>query len=230
MVNSALSQALGSPSDTLIGLCCYQALHQRSAPCEGCPVFETLQQGQPREGRLVFPDGRTWLIRGYPVHDEQGAIKGAILLGQDITERQRLEEELVKSKRRETVGLLAGGIAHDLNNFLTVIMDNIELAQWSAGSNLEVSKALSQAITACQGAQRLTGKFLTYSQEGDPSPKVMELEPVVRDAAGLALAGSTVGCRHHFPQGIWRVSIDAGQIREALHQVFRNARTAVLSR
>jgi PAS domain S-box-containing protein len=226
-VNQAVSQAMRSSAEEMIGHRCYEFWHQRTAPCQGCPVQTALQTGQVEESELTTSDSRTWLVRGYPVFGEQGEISGVVQFGQDITERKRLDQELVKSKKLESVGILAGGIAHDFNNFLAIIMGNIELAQWSIDEESEAGIALEQAVKACQGAQKLTQKFLTFAQGGEPVPEVVDLEPVARDAASLSLAGSNVSAEYHFPQDLWQVNIDGSQIREALNQVFRNAREAM---
>ena len=100
----------------------------------------------------------------------------------DITDRKRLEEELLKAKKMESVGVLAGGIAHDFNNILTVILANVSLAKRYADSQSKMFGRLTAAENACRRA----ADAVTRSGRG----------PVVRghDVADVDAADHSHGC------------------------------------
>jgi PAS domain S-box-containing protein len=91
--NKASGDSVGREPEELVGMLCHEIWHQRSEPCPGCPVLEALETGQPQQGEITTPDGRCFLLRGYPVIDEKGEITGLVEFGQDITERRRYESE-----------------------------------------------------------------------------------------------------------------------------------------
>ncbi len=87
-------------AEQLVGRYCYEVWQKRSKPCVGCPVTKSLETGQPQEGEMVAPDGRIWLIRGYPVRDEKGNIIGVVEVTLEVTKRKRAEEALRESEEK----------------------------------------------------------------------------------------------------------------------------------
>ncbi|MBC7262570.1 MAG: PAS domain S-box protein, partial [Chloroflexi bacterium] len=98
--NKAAADSVGLNMEQLVGRHCYEIWHQRSTPCPGCPVARARDSGAPQEGEMTTPDGRVWLIRGYPVRDAQGNVAGIVEVTQDITARKRAEEALQQSEER----------------------------------------------------------------------------------------------------------------------------------
>ncbi|MFH1674768.1 MAG: PAS domain S-box protein, partial [Pseudomonadota bacterium] len=106
-----------------------------------------------------------------PLVDEQGKRTGWVSVVSDITEKRKLEEELLKAQRLESIGTLAGGIAHDYNNILTGILGNIALAQIYTEPKDRVFDLLTEAEKASLRAKDLTRKLLTFSRGGAPMRK-----------------------------------------------------------
>ncbi|HSV31968.1 MAG TPA: PAS domain-containing protein, partial [Atribacteraceae bacterium] len=92
--NWAATEALGLPLENLVGKPCFELWHQRSEPCPACPVVTARDTGRPATGQVSTPDGRTWLLRGYPVLAESGEVTALIEFGQNITEQKRAEERI----------------------------------------------------------------------------------------------------------------------------------------
>jgi len=146
----------------------------------------------------------------------------------DITDAKRLENEIITTKKLEATALLAGGIAHDFNNLLAVIMGNLEIAQEDLRKGQPVADKLQDAHNACLHAAELTKKFLTFSSGGEPLITSVRAETLVTDAVSLALAGSNVDFECSFPDGLWPVAVDVGQMTQAIGNVVTNAREAML--
>jgi len=96
--NRAASESIGLAYEQMVGRHCYEIWQQRSEPCAGCPIISTRETGQPQETEMTTNDGRIWSIRGYPIRDANGDITGVVELTQDITERKRAEEAVLKHK------------------------------------------------------------------------------------------------------------------------------------
>ena len=91
--NRAAAESVGLASEDMAGRYCYEIWHQRSLPCENCQVAKARETGMPQESEARSPDGRFWLVRGYPVIGPDGVVSGAIEVTQDITERKKAEAE-----------------------------------------------------------------------------------------------------------------------------------------
>ncbi len=97
--NRASADSVGLQAKELVGRHCYELWHQRSDPCEGCPVVKSRETCKSQEGEIISPDGQIWLIRGYPICDDNSANSGVIEITVNITEQKKVEEEL-KTKAR----------------------------------------------------------------------------------------------------------------------------------
>jgi PAS domain S-box-containing protein len=98
--NQAAAASVGLSPDELAGRRCYEIWHQRTAPCEGCPVLKTRVTGLPQDGEVVSPEGRVWKVRGYPVKSPGGQIVGVVEVTLDVTEWKRADEALRRSEER----------------------------------------------------------------------------------------------------------------------------------
>jgi len=145
----------------------------------------------------------------------------------DITERRKMEEELLKAQKIESLGVLAGGIAHDFNNMLTVILGNIVLSKMKLNRDDDVFIRLDKAENAVNRAMELTRNLLTFSKVGELSVKTVEISELVRDAANFALSGSKSKCIFSIPQDLWSIQIDEGQIRQVIENLVINADQAM---
>lgn len=101
--NQETEALLGHQLNEMTGRHCYEVWRQREAPCEDCPVRETLATGEPRKSSITTPDGRVWNLRSYPIFRSEGGaenIVGVVELGEDITARTEAEAALRRSEAR----------------------------------------------------------------------------------------------------------------------------------
>jgi signal transduction histidine kinase len=145
----------------------------------------------------------------------------------DITERKRVEEELLKARKLESVGILAGGIAHDFNNLLGIILGYISLAAMNLPPEHPVLRLLAEAERATMQAKDLTQRFITLSSGGSAVKLCCSIAEMVRSQADTALSGSQIEAGYDLPEDLWQVEIDPDQMRQAIHNVIVNARDAM---
>ncbi len=181
-----------------------------------------------RTAVLVARDGRECAIATgiAPIRHSDGQACGTTVVFRDITDAQRLEEERQKASKLESVGLLAGAIAHDFNNILTAIMGNISLAKLYTAAGEQVHQRLEEAERAALWAKDLTQQLLTFSKGGAPVKKPIEIGSVVRDSAEFASRGSHILCEVSVNANVV-VEADEGQIRQVVHNLVLNAQQAM---
>ncbi len=182
---------------------------------------------EPYEYTLVTKDGRKIeSIISTKLIDYEGdnAILGIVT---DITERRKLEEEQVKIQKLESLGILAGGIAHNFNNQLAGILGNISLAKMSANPHAEIFDALTEAEKSSLLAKDLTRQLLTFSKGGEPITKIIPIAELIKDSTNFALSGSNVSFKITIARDIWPVEVDESQVSQVFRNIVINADQAM---
>ena len=153
---------------------------------------------------------------------------GVSVFFRDVTERKRAEEERLTQSKLESLGTLAGGIAHDLNNILTVISGNIGLAQIEAPSDAgSLLSFLSKAGQAAQHAAHLSSQLLIFSKGGAPLKRVVSITDLLAQAAEFSLYGSNLRADIDLAADLWKAEVDPGQIEQVVNALVMNAREAM---
>jgi len=225
-VNRAWRETLGYSEDEVARLTLWEVIAPESrAHCE--ETFARLLAGE-EVGRVdavfVAKDGRRILVEGHVnCRFEEGRPTATRGIFRDVTERRRLEEHLLRVRKLESVGVLAGGIAHDFNNHLTGILGNISLCRAMAEPGTPLEKRLAEAEKAALRAKELTRRLLTFSKGGVPVREAVPIGEVVRDAADLAVRGSSVRCEYDVPAEGTLVFVDRGQFAQVIANVVANA-------
>ncbi|HEY3663636.1 MAG TPA: response regulator [Chthoniobacterales bacterium] len=175
------------------------------------------------EFEALDPKGKTWFeVHSYP----SGG--GISVFFRDITERKRMADERLTTSKLESLGTLAGGIAHDLNNILTVISGNIGLAQLEApNDNGNLLSFLAKAGQAAQHAARLSSQLLTFSKGGAPLKKVASVADLLQHAAEFSLHGSNLRSAIEIEDHLGKAEMDSGQVEQVVNALIINAREAM---
>ncbi|MBA7510319.1 Sensor histidine kinase RcsC [subsurface metagenome] len=159
--------------------------------------------------------------------DQDGRAVGILGVTRDITERKKMEQEILKFSKLESVGILAGGIAHDFNNFLMAILGNISVAKMYTEPGDKISERLTEAEKASLRARDLTKQLLIFSLGGEPIKKILSIAEVIKDSTLFALRGSKVRCEFSLPADLWPVEVDEGQISQVINNLIINADQAM---
>jgi len=224
----ARADALGQKLDDV-----FKLADERTRMPRRNPLDDVLNAGMsaslPASTVLLSRDGAERLIAdsGAPIRNSDGEIIGMVLVFRDVTEKRRLEEEIVKSQKLESLGVLAGGIAHDFNNILTAIIGNASLARLSMSAEDTSYAVLDDIEKAAMRARSLTQQLLTFSKGGAPIKKITPLNDIIRDTVQFALSGSNISSRFELSGDLWPVDADAAQISHAMNNIVINAREAM---
>jgi PAS domain S-box-containing protein len=218
------------PGDLQRGLSVYQML----IPEDRERAMETTRRRlageaiQPAEYTAQGKDGSRFPIMVYASPIQRGGqltgVRGIVV---DITERKKTEEERLKAQKLESLGVLAGGLAHDFNNILTVIAGNISLAQMCTQPSDKLSQRLQQVEAACFRARDITQQLLTFSRGGGPVKKVLDVTGPTRDSVSFALHGSSVNCAFSSTDDLWPAEVDEGQFNQVINNLIINAKQAM---
>jgi len=188
-------------------------------------LFESKVVREGTEYTFLRTDGTRFLGETISalILDAEGNPKSFITVIRDITEKKQMEEYMQKAEKLESIGVLAGGLAHDFNNILTAILGNISLARLFAKPEAKIIKSLAEAERSCIRARDLTQQLLTFSKGGTPIRKAAFISDLLRDTADFTVSGSNVACEYHFVDDLWPVEIDEGQMSQVINNLVLNA-------
>ena len=192
---------------------------------------ESVRQGFKTEYRVVRPDGAIrWVEdRAFPVTNRAGEVRRIVGMAEDVTDRRRLEQQLVGSQKMEGMGRLAGGVAHDFNNLLTAILGYTESVLLETALPETVLEDAREIQRAGQKAAALTRQLLAFSRRQALKMTVLDLNDVVRDIHQLLrrLIGADVTIDAALAPDLEAVTADRSQLEQILINLAVNARDAM---
>ncbi|MFP4054158.1 MAG: PAS domain S-box protein [Phycisphaerae bacterium] len=215
---------------------CYRVLRELDAPCPDCRARQVLETRQPYHEEVDLPEGHRVDVRVIPLLDVDGNIEMFMEWVRDTTDRriaeqQRhlLEEQLAQAQKLESVGRLAGGVAHDFNNMLTVILGCAETAMLDLPAGNPLRGLLEEIHLAGHRSADLTRQLLAFARKQTVAPQVLDLNETVEGMLKMLrrLIGEGIDLFWHPGRNIWPVHMDPGQIQQILANLCVNARDAI---
>lgn len=203
-------------------------------------MWAALTAGQPWRGELINrkANGEEYIevVSVAPLRQPDGRIGHYVAVKEDTTERRRAEEErenlraqLAQAQKMESVGRLAGGVAHDFNNMLGVIMGHVELAMLESGPDEPLYADLEAIQDAGRRSSNLTRQLLTFARHQTVAPKVLDLNEAVEGMLKMLrrLVGEDIDLAWRPGSNLGPVCIDPSQVDQILANLCVNARDAI---
>ncbi len=215
------------------------AVHPEDRERVTAAMLRQAEGGYDEEYRIVRPDGSFRVIhdRAFPVRSAGGGLARIVGIAEDVTEardalqqRLALQEQLRHAQKMEAIGRLAGGVAHDFNNMLGVILGHAELAQKQVAADPGLRRHLEQIQAAAERSAALTRQLLAFSRKQTIAPRPIDLDAEVRRTATLLrrVIGEHVELElSGAASPPWPVCADPSQIDQVLVNLAVNARDAM---
>lgn len=196
-------------------------------------IWKTILAGKAYRGILTNrkKNGELYYVEESicPVRDAAGQITHFISNGRDLTERLRLEAQVLQSQKMDAIGNLAGGVAHDFNNLLTIITSYAELALDTVPRDSPLESKIQEILLAARRAAELTRQLLAFSRKQPQALRVADLNQVIGRIANTLprLIGEDIEFTFLRGEGLGRVRVDPMQIEQVLMNLAANARDAM---
>ena len=210
---------------------------QRVHPEDRDYVRDAIQQARDVTGklacefRIILPSGKVrWLSeQGHVVRDESGASRYMTGVSLDVTDRQVMEERLRQAQRMDSVGQLAGGIAHEANNMMSVVLGCADYVLQRADLAPEVRQDVDQIWRAAKRTAGITQQLLAFSRRQMLRPQILDLNSNVRELEPILTRalGENQVIRMHLAPNLGPVRADPGQLEQVLINLTLNARDAM---
>lgn len=203
-------------------------------------LWDTIGRGETWRGRFVNrrKDGALYTEEATisPVRNEKGVIVNYLAVKRDITEhlklqeeKAKLEEQYLQAQKMESVGRLAGGVAHDFNNMLQAILGRSELAMARLDVGHPVRDELEEIRKAAERSADLTRQLLAFARKQTVSPEVLNLNEKISETLGILgrLLGEDIEIVWAPQDSLWYIKVDPAQIDQILANLAVNARDAI---
>jgi PAS domain S-box-containing protein len=183
------------------------------------------------EIKIVRPDGkvRLILVEGQAVTDTEGVARRLAGTMQDVTERRLVEQQLAHAHKMEAMGNLTGGMAHDFNNGLGIIIGNLDLLGRLVKSDETAAELCHEAHQGAQRCADLIRRLLTFARRQPLRPVQLDVNALVSDAGRLLsrTLGEHIELRLNLGAKLWPALSDTAQLEAALVNLATNARDAM---
>jgi PAS domain S-box-containing protein len=208
----------------------------RHIPAEDHPIVHAAEEASSRgepfqaEYRITRKDGQTMWVSDTAVvvrgSDSHPVMEGLIV---DITERKLLENQLMQARKMEAVGMLAGGVAHDCNNLLTIIKGYIEIALQRCLNQPALHSDIRRIEDAADRAVALVRQLLAFSRKQVLRPKILDLNSIVVNLDQLLrrLMSANIEMKTFVSKDLGAIKADPGQIEQVIMNLVVNARDAL---
>lgn len=233
--STSLERIMGYSPDEVIGKNNFDFLHPDDVPS----LLARFTKGignpsavEPFKARIRHKNGSWRIVEGVGKNLlDDPAVGGIVFTSRDITERKRLEEQFLQSQKMETIGRLAGGVAHDLNNILTVILSYAGFVRDALPADSPIKEDIAEVLTASKRATSLIRQILAFSRRQVIRPQVINLNVLIlemdkmlrrligEDVRFVTIPGPDLGC----------VRVDPGQMEQVIANLAVNARDAMPS-
>ncbi len=204
-------------------------------------IADNIQAGvaMARDGRTTQreiqidlpPNGlRYWDISIRPVNDRQSVVTGIIFEAMDLTERRDAEQQLHQAQKMEAVGQLTGGLAHDFNNMLAIVISALKLLESRGGGLDDQSRRfIDAAKDAAFRASKLTRRLLDFSRQQPLVPVVVNISTIIISMVALLrhAIGDRIRLNTHLAEDLWPTYADTNQLENIVLNLVVNARDAM---
>jgi len=223
-----LNEAVGKPLEQV-----FKIINETTRKTISNPVDKVLKYGKiiglANHTVLISKNKMEYNISdsAAPIRDENSKILGVILVFRDITEKLKMEKEFLKVEKLKSLGVLAGGLAHDFNNILTGVFGNLELAKKEMSPDHLSYSFLEKSFKSLERARHITQQLLLFSRGNEPTLGVVDLKTLIEDTVKFNLSGTGVKHAINIESNLWPVKADKGQISHLISNLVINGAQAM---
>lgn len=228
--NDRLPAGMSDSWNRAIGNKCFAKLRGQLEPCPNCPIDEIKKTGKPVFQRWETEGGAVQDLSYYPVLNEEKQLSAVTIIMKDVTQKLKMEAQLVQSAKMVALGVLAAGVAHELNSPMTVIIGTAQMLAREQEAHPENSEALGDIINCGLRCKRIIQNLLTFSRQDQAPVAAIDLNDEAKrvlDMIHYQINLSQIGIVERFDPDLPRMNANGPQIQQVLTNFLINARDAL---
>ena len=221
----------------LIGKKCHEVFAGSKTPCKGCKMQEAATTCESKHFSLAHVRGdRFFEVSSQPIIDNKGQIEGVVQVYRDRTEAKRMQEQLMQSEKLASIGLLAGGVAHEINNPLGGILVFSQMLLREVNKKSPHYQDIVEIEAAAQRCKKIVQDLLDFARKapdgghGETKVELVDCIEAARSAlrfAMVSLKWRTIQIEEQFADGSFKVNGDRNKIMQVFLNLIQNAGQAM---
>jgi len=186
--NQSAAKACGMPIENMIGKSCEQLFGDHSAPCDPEATLRCIEEGVIETSLLTTPDGRSWGVRAFPIHSEDGQVTQVMELAHDVTEKIKLQAETMRTGHLAALGELAAGVAHEINNPINGIINYAQILINQGKKDGKTNEIAERIVKEGDRIATIVGNLLSFSRDRVEEKRPVVMKDLLQEALSLCAA------------------------------------------
>ncbi|MBI4849210.1 MAG: PAS domain-containing protein [Nitrospirae bacterium] len=228
--NEGASIYLGKGINEITGRRCYELCHGRSVPCERCAALRSFETGSAEVLQVSTSNGKFFDERSFPVKGEDGSIKSVVVVAADITEKTNMQAEMLRAGHLASLGELAAGIAHEINNPINGVINYAQLLADKMPAGTREENLASRIIKEGSRVAEIVHSLLSFARAGKDEKISVRIKDVLSDTLTLTMAQiqkDNIHINIDIPEYLPPVMANPQQLQQVFLNVLNNARYAL---
>jgi signal transduction histidine kinase len=228
--NHSMACGMGREISDLGRSYCYTRWHEAAGPCDNCPAVKTFQTGKEEVTQVEAPDGKLWEMRSYPIKGEDGDVRNVLTVAMDITEKMNLQAEATRAAHLASLGELAAGVAHEINNPINGIINYAQILADERGRSDGMDDIPDRIIKEGNRIATIVRSLLSFARQRKEEKCPVGIHQIMADT--LALSGAQmrkdgIVLKTEIPAELPGIIAHAQQIEQVFLNLLNNARYAL---
>ena len=226
--NRAALEKIGMTYEEIQGKRCAELKICKLNNIKSCPVYQVLQDGLKKEVEIAFND-RIWLVKAFPVMDDNQSLKGILEVISDITDKKKFENQFLQAQKMQVVGKLTSGIAHDFNNILTIVKGYSELILQDIDRKNPLYEDVNEIYQASRRAEILVRRLLTFTKKDIVEKELISINDIILSMEGMLkrLLEDSIVLNIELCSDIPEVYVDKSHVEQIIMNLIVNAKDAM---
>ena len=225
--NKAVASLFEKNVSELAGEYCYSLCCNIISPCENCPTKRSFKTGKEESSEITTDEGKIWDIMSFPIKDESGNIKTVIELARDITEKANLQASATRTRHLASIGELAAGVAHEINNPINNIMNYAQILIDEFKDEGRDDSVTHRIIKDGDRIATIVRSLLSFARIRKEEKNLIFLHDIFSDTMSLTSAQLRKDGIHlnvDIPDKVIRIPVHPQQIQQVFLNIISNAR------
>ena len=228
--NKSASYAFGKYESEPTGQYCYSLCCNNVSPCDNCPTLRSFISGIEETSEISTPEGKIWDIRAFPIKDDHGKVKNVIELARDITEKVNLQAGAMRSRHLASLGELAAGVAHEINNPVNNIINYAQILIDEFEKEQRDDEIAQRIIKDGDRIATIVRSLLSFARIRKEEKNYIYLHEIFSDTLSLTSAQirkDGIHLKVNMPSEFCKVPVHPQQIQQVFLNIISNARYAL---